>query len=84
VNGILDDMALGFDDGVAGIGGMGEGRGAVTLVGGIGQRESSCLGKLDRTRYMVKQARTHVPLFTFLLREFTFITSTGSSKSEGV
>ena len=30
VNGILDDMALGFDDGVAGIGGMAKGRGAVT------------------------------------------------------
>ena len=27
VKGILDDMALGFDDGVAGIGGMAEGRG---------------------------------------------------------
>ena len=31
VNGILDDMALGFDDGVAGIGGMSEGRGTVTV-----------------------------------------------------
>ena len=31
VNGILEDMALGFDDGVAGIGGMAEGRGMVTV-----------------------------------------------------
>jgi len=31
VNGILDDMALGFDDGVAGIGGMAEGRGGVAV-----------------------------------------------------
>jgi len=31
VNGILDDMGLGFDDGVAGIGGMVEGRGMVTV-----------------------------------------------------
>ena len=29
VNGILDDMALGFDDGVAGVGGMADGRGTV-------------------------------------------------------
>ena len=64
VKGILDDTALGFDDGVAGIGGMAEGRGTVTVrrpgsvcrggVVGRRRRENSCLkslnlGKLNQT-----------------------------------
>lgn len=72
VNGILDDMALGFDDGVAGIGGMAEGRGTgavrrrdrsvETAASRRMRRENSCLrslslGKLNQTYPQRDEAR---------------------------
>ena len=72
VNGILDDMALGFDDGVAGVGGMADGRGTVAgssagsvCRGGVVEkerRENSCLkslslGKLNQTYPQRDEAR---------------------------